>query len=198
MNKLLLAGAAGVAALTAVAAVAQSPAPAAPRAAQTRAEVTQHVQAMFTRVDANHDDWLTKAEADAAREQWRERAGMRAGRGPEHTFEQLDTDRNGSISRAEFDAVHAQHADRKADRKADRRAMRHDGMGKGGMRGGHMMGGAMFEMSDSNKDGKVSLQEATAAALQHFDMADANRDGQITRDERTQMRKKMRADRRPG
>ena len=45
---------------------------------------------------------------------------------------------------------------------------------------GHMMGGRMFETADANKDGSVSLQEATDAALQHFDMADANRDGQIT------------------
>ena len=56
----------------------------------------------------------------------------------------------------------------------------------------------MFEMSDSNKDGRVSLQEATAAALQHFDMADANRDGQVTRDERKQMRQRMRSERRAG
>ena len=36
-------------------------------------------------------------------------------------------------------------------------------------------------------DGRVTLQEAQAAALRHFDMADANRDGQITPDERRQM-----------
>ena len=51
----------------------------------------------------------------------------------------------------------------------------------------------MFEMADANKDGRVSLQEAQAAALQHFDMADTNRDGQITREERKQMHQRMRA-----
>jgi Ca2+-binding EF-hand superfamily protein len=50
----------------------------------------------------------------------------------------------------------------------------------------------MFTMTDANKDGRVTLQEATAAALRHFDMADANRDGQVTREERRQMRQQMR------
>jgi hypothetical protein len=51
-----------------------------------------------------------------------------------------------------------------------------------------MMGGQMFEMADANHDGRVSLQEATDAAVKHFDMADANHDGRITPDERKQMR----------
>jgi len=51
----------------------------------------------------------------------------------------------------------------------------------------------MFEMADANKDGRVTLQEAQAAALRHFDMADANRDGQITPEERRQARQRMRA-----
>jgi len=199
MKKLLLSGAAAAAAFVVIPAFAQAPAPApvAPRAhmghAQNRAEVTQHVQAMFTQLDTDRNGWLTKAEADAGKSQMRERMGKRGERRADHTFEMLDTDRNGSISRAEFDAAHAQHA----DRKADRREHRADRMAKGGM-AGHMMGGRMFETSDSNKDGRVSLQEATSAALQHFDMADANRDGQITREERTQMRQRMRSERRPG
>jgi len=46
-------------------------------------------------------------------------------------------------------------------------------------------------MADLNKDGRVSLQEATTAALQHFDQADANRDGQITPEERRAMHQRM-------
>jgi Ca2+-binding EF-hand superfamily protein len=57
--------------------------------------------------------------------------------------------------------------------------------------GGMMMGGHMFEMADANKDGRVSLQEATDSAVRHFDMADANRDGQVTPDERRQMHRQM-------
>jgi Ca2+-binding EF-hand superfamily protein len=192
MKKLLLGGAVAAAGFLVIPAFAQTPtsAPGAPRAhmghAQNRTEVAQHVQAMFTRLDTDRNGWLTKAEADAGKDQWRDRADKRGERRADHSFEQLDTDRNGSISRAEFDAAHAQHADRRTDGRA-----------KGGG-AGHMMGGRMFETSDSNKDGRVSLQEATNAALQHFDMADANRDGQITREERTQMRQRMRTERRPG
>ena len=69
-----------------------------------------------------------------------------------------------------------------------------------GRRGGRFgaFGGHMFEMGDANRDGRVSLQEATGAALRHFDSADANRDGQISPEERQQMRQKIRTERRPG
>ena len=56
---------------------------------------------------------------------------------------------------------------------------------------GGMMGGPMFTMADANKDGRVSMQEATDAAARHFDMADANRDGRITPDERREMHRQM-------
>jgi hypothetical protein len=67
------------------------------------------------------------------------------------------------------------------------------GMGPRGMG----LRGHMFDMADANRDGRVTMAEATAAAYRHFDMADANRDGQITRDERLQLRQRMRAERRP-
>ena len=54
------------------------------------------------------------------------------------------------------------------------------------------MHGAMFERADANRDGRVSLQEATNAALQHFDQADANRDGKLTPGERMRMRQERR------
>ena len=60
------------------------------------------------------------------------------------------------------------------------------------------MGGHMFEMADANRDGRVTLQEATNAALRHFDTADVNRDGQLTPEERMQMHQRMRAERKPG
>ena len=89
-------------------------------------------------------------------------------------FERLDTNKDGSLSRAEFDA---------------RQAMRgHDGMRRMGGRRGGDIGARMFTMADANRDSRVSLQEATAAALQHFDQRDLNRDGQVTREERKQMR----------
>ncbi len=60
------------------------------------------------------------------------------------------------------------------------KVMRMHGMGMG-------MHGKMFETADANHDGKVSLKEMTAAALQHFDAADANHDGKLTPEEWMQM-----------
>jgi hypothetical protein len=57
-------------------------------------------------------------------------------------------------------------------------------------------GAHLFEMADTNHDGRVSLQEAEAAALAHFDKVDLNHDGRITPDERQQVRM-IRMERRP-
>jgi hypothetical protein len=154
---------------------------------------------MFARLDTNRDGVITKAEAQAAkadRGQWAGRrmhqggaaGGQWANRGA--MFERLDANRDGSISRAEFDATHAQREQRVATRDAN-------GDGRpdvGGARGA----GRMFDMADGNHDGRVTLQEATNAALRHFDTADVNRDGQLTPDERMQMHQRMRAERKPG
>jgi hypothetical protein len=69
--------------------------------------------------------------------------------------------------------------------------MRMHGMGMGGF------GGHLFEMADTNKDGRVSLAEAQAAALAHFDRADLNHDGKLTPDERRQAHQMKRAQRQP-
>ena len=112
-------------------------------------------------------------------------------------FARVDTNRDGAITRAEWDAAQAQRQQRVAarDQNGDGRpdAKR---FGHRGMMGG--FGGRMFEMADTNHDGRVSLQEAQAAALQHFDMVDSNRDGRITPEERMQMHQKMRAERQHG
>ena len=181
MKKMLLAGAGAAVALS-TAALAQLPSrPDGDRdGVRTRAEVSQRVQTMFARLDANRDGFVTQGEGQAARAQRRaQRAAdpaMRKQRG-DRTFERLDTNRDGQISRAEFDARAA-------------RGQR-DGMGRA-HRGPHDLGIRMFAMADANRDSRVSLQEATAAALRHFDQADLNRDGQITREERRQMRQQLR------
>lgn len=202
--KTLLIGSAAL--LVSAAAIAQvSPSPAAPRPlmaakVQTRAEVQAKVAEHFAKVDANHDGSVTKAEADAAMQGFRahfaDRMKERRGDRREHAFEQLDINRDGSISRAEWDAGAAKREqriasrDRNGDGRPDGRRF-HRGMhGMGGF------GGQMFEMADANKDGRVTLQEAQAAALRHFDMADSNRDGQVSPDERRQMHERMRAEHR--
>ncbi|MBA3512731.1 EF-hand domain-containing protein [Sphingomonas sp.] len=211
MIKYLLAGGAAAATIALAPALAQSvqPAPApnvlihrAPMAAKvhTRASVQQTVARHFARLDANRDGFVTKAEAAAVKAAHAgkrgDRSAMRAaGRDPGAIFNRLDTNRDGSISRAEFDARRAQRQQRIATRDANgdgRPDVRRMGGGFGAF------GGRMFDMADANRDGRVTLQEATGAALQHFDMADANRDGQVTREERIEMRQKMRTERRPG
>ena len=159
----------------------------------SRADVQGKVAKHFARADADRDGFVTKAEADAAAQAMRtriqqrmtERGGKR-GMGAA-LFERMDANRDGSVSRVEFDAATAHRQHRLAERKLRR----------SGHRSG-MIGAHMFAMADTNKDGRVALQEAQAAALQHFDMADADRDGMVTRDERRQMRQRMRDERRPG
>lgn len=198
MKKLLIGGAALLASAAAIAQVAPAPAPT-PQAkaakVDTRAEVQAKVAEHFARLDTNRDGAVTKAEADAARTalraQFAERREDRREDRREQAFERIDSNRDGAISRAEWDAQAAQRQQRIASLDRDGDGRRDGRRFHGG--GMHSLGGQMFEMADANKDGRVTLQEAQAAALRHFDMADANRDGQITPDERRQVRERMRA-----
>jgi hypothetical protein len=63
------------------------------------------------------------------------------------------------------------------------------------------MRGHMVARMDSNHDGRVSLAEAEARALEAFDRADANHDGVVTPEERQAAHGAMRErfqHRRPG
>jgi hypothetical protein len=222
MTKYLLGAAAAAAVVAMSPAIAQAPAPnvliqRAPMAAKThtRADVGNHVRMMFEKLDTNRDGYVTKAEAQAAKAGRADRVAKRIERrgaagvpGQRHAnrgarFDRLDTNRDGNISRAEFEAAPTRHERRvvvHTDRNADGVADGPRAHGMRAMRMGMGMGlrGRMFDMADANRDGRVTLQEATAAAYRHFDTADANRDGQITPDERIQMHQRMRAERRPG
>lgn len=197
MSKFMLSAAAGAALILGAAAAAQ-PAAQAPTAwakVQNRADVQARVARHFARVDANRDGFVTKAEVEAVVGSRGRKAGGLAN--PGAMFERLDTNRDGTITRAEFDAAQAQRQQRVAardtngDGRPDARRM-----GQGRRMGA--LGGRMFEMADANRDSRVSLQEATAAAVRHFDMIDANRDGQITHEERQQSRQRLRAQRTRG
>lgn len=134
----------------------------------TRAEIQAQVSERFAKADANGDGVLNDTDKAA-------RMGQ--------MFDRMDTDKNGSISRAEFTAAHSAMG-------GGHEGMDHAKMG-GGERGGPHMGrrggggaGMMLRMADANKDGAVTRDEATAAALMHFDRMDANKDGQVTKTER--------------
>lgn len=206
-------GAAGI--VLAGAAVAQVAPPAAPQAApmaervQTRDEMVGKVREHFVQLDANRDGSLTREEAEAGRKVFKERIRARLGerrqdrlrdRDPAQAFNRLDTNKDGSISQDEFAKGREVRKERRERRIAVNQApgtpgaahapgMPHRGMRMHRM--GGMMGGHMFDMADANKDGRVTLQEATDSAARHFDMADANRDGRVTREERRQMHRQM-------
>jgi hypothetical protein len=239
MKKLLIGGAAAALVVAIAPAVAQpapppppgvaqgtapalsSPgAPAAPRMhmmimsdrVMTRAEVSDHVRRLFTRLDANKDGYLTREEIDSFHDKMMGmhsdvekrlgEHGMMMG-DPGAMFDKLDSNHDGSISRQEFMAGHQVQE----QRVMIFRNGPEGGPGEPGgpgmprmkmrMRGMGGFGGHLFEMADSNHDGRVSLQEAQAAALAHFDKADLNHDGKITPDERQQAHKLMHGEHRP-
>ncbi|WP_395621889.1 calcium-binding protein [Sphingomonas daechungensis] len=197
MKTMLIGGAVLLASVAAAAQVAPT-APAAQRT-HTRADVQAKVAEHFAKVDANHDGAITKNEADAASQAFRAKFAAkmddRRDDRRENAFERLDANRDGSVSRAEWDAGAAQREQRMGSRDKDGDG-RPDRGGRGMHGGMANFGGHMFEMADANKDGRVTLPEAQAAALRHFDMADANKDGQITPDERKQLHQRMRTEHR--
>jgi Ca2+-binding EF-hand superfamily protein len=189
MNKFTL----GVAALAmAIPAVAQSQAPGqnAQRMnnVQTRDQAVAKVREHFARIDVNRDGFIAGAEMQSLRGQGkRNMAGRRArangGANPAAAFDRLDANRDGMISRAEFGAARELRSQRQLARKNT----------PGARMGGGRKGGGMMRMADLDRDGRVSLQEATNGALQRFDRIDANRDGTITPDERRTTREQRKA-----
>jgi hypothetical protein len=169
----------------------------------TRDEVVRHVRELFARFDTNRDGFITKDEIHASRgmmtmhmhasmeKGMREHAMDMPMGEPGAMFDRLDTNHDGVISRQEFMAAHSQMRERHAS------MMMHDRNAPGHMHG-MGMGAHLFEMADANHDGRVSLQEAEAAALAHFDRADLNHDGKLTPEERRQAHQLMHGDHRPG
>lgn len=162
------------AATIAVLAVSPSLAQPAPMTMQpiTRAGIAAMIQQHFALLDTNRDGFLTKAEMDAGKTARHDRMAERKASRGDARFDRLDTNHDGAVTRQEFDAAHQATGDHG-----------HDGGHRMGMMMHAGMGGHMFEMADANKDGRVSLQEATNAALTYFDRADANHDGTLGPDE---------------
>lgn len=178
MKKTMIAASAAALALTAViggvAVAQQAPAesPAASADADRDGRITQaeFVQARvqrLTAMDANNDGSVTAEERAAAKQA--KRAERMAAR-----FDRLDTDGNGSISRAEFDA-------------------RPDRAGRG-PRAGKVGQGPRAERMAARRQarGPVVIAEAQAKASEAFARLDANNDGAVTVEERRAACQQMR------
>ena len=214
MSKFLVSAAALMAGTAALAQTAPvTPAPSAPAVAavhpmadkvMTRTEMVAMVQQHFTQLDANKDGVVTTAEATQGRESWaghrRETDGapgaLHHGGDPNAAFDRFDTNKDGTIGRDEFAKAHEQRIEKRVEIRKERQEANKNGKNakqawrtRHGMGG---MGGRMIVMADTNKDGKITLAEAQALALQHFDRMDTNHDGQVTPEERRAARPMMR------
>jgi Ca2+-binding EF-hand superfamily protein len=160
----------------------------------------------FAELDANHDGFITADELKAFGEkmhaQWQQKHAdaaqgaatggttaqgqtgtqpapdaSRGDRMAQHILARVDTDKDGKISKAEFDTESAtlfKRLDKNGDGKiaSDEVPARHWG-GKG----------PMFGQMDTDKDGKITKAEFTAAEDKMFQKLDTNGDGVITPDE---------------
>jgi Ca2+-binding EF-hand superfamily protein len=151
----------------------------------TKAEMLARSDERFVMMDRNADGKLDAADRDGEAN-----AMPLADHKAENDahFAAMDTDKNGSISRGEFDAAHTGPAKDMAHSKKR-------GKGKGGKRGAMgergAMGAYMLRSADTNNDMAISRDEFRAAAEARFAKQDANNDGIVTAEERSTRRGKM-------
>ena len=189
---------------------------------QPRADVPARVARLFKKLDLNHDGFVTKDEIATSQSQFDARTAKDAPKRVARMFERLDTNHDGQITAAEIEAARAArlaakgkqakssrhpssalfvHADANKDgivTRAEFDAATSSGKVKlrhAGMRGSAIV--RMFDLADTNKDGRLSIDEAQQAALHEFDAADLNHDGVLTPGERRMASKAARAKRRP-
>src|SRR5437868_1156088 len=176
-----LSGAAVLATVAGIALAQPGPGPErrGPEGDVTRQQVIARVDAMFARLDADHDGRLTPEEMHAAGAH--RRAEMR-----QHIFDRLDANHDGMISREEFDRGHPMAGGPEGPHGME--------MGPpppgapGGPEGPRGHGLRMMFAGD----GPVTLEQMRTRALERFDRADANHDGVLTPDERHAARERMR------
>jgi Ca2+-binding EF-hand superfamily protein len=188
---------------------------------QKRADVGPRIERLFKELDVNHDGFVTRDELAALQTQFDERTSKSAPKRAARMFDRLDTNHDGQITRAEFDAARtarlaakAKQAKSSGSRSASSLFVRadsnRDGIvtraefdaaiagGKIKLRHANMRGSSivrLFDAADTNKDGRVSLEDVQQAALRQFDAADVDHDGVLAPEERRQAAKAARAKR---
>jgi len=162
-NRLLLTAILGT---VAAPALAQAPAAAAPQPISKTAFM-QRIDRDFVAADANKDGFADRAELESAEAKLL--AGRKAAvlRNREAAFRQLDTNKDGNLTVAEFNAQVVASPVPKAD------------------------AAPVLNRFDTNKDGKVSLAENRAPAIAQFDRADTNKDGTLSVEEQQKARAKQ-------
>lgn len=120
----------------------------------------------FGTLDANKDGFASKAEIEAAETRAIAARKARLLKQREAAFRQMDKDKNGSLSLAEFNAAVANLPDRKPD--ATKQLAR----------------------LDTNKDGKISMVEHRGPANAQFERLDSNKDGILSVEEQRKARRR--------
>ena len=133
--------------LTGGAAAAQAPQQA------LRTDVVKTVNANFDQGDVNNDGFLSRNEIA----NMTGKAAQAVVAKMEQEFAQMDKDRNGQVSLAEFKSFAMARLSGNSE--------------------------LTLQRLDLNKDGKVSAAEFRTPTLTAFDRADANKDGKVTMDE---------------
>ncbi|MEO7365794.1 MAG: hypothetical protein ABIW03_05705 [Sphingomicrobium sp.] len=153
------AAAVALAALSIAPAIAQTAKPAVQQTV-SRAQLSANIAAKFKTVDTNGDGILTKSEVDARELIGRQQvvAAIQARVGAQ--FAKFDANHDGQLGKAEFMAAAPQP------------------------RAAAAVGNAFMARLDSNKDGRMTLQEYGAPTLSQFDRLDTNRDGSLSPQER--------------
>jgi len=127
--------------------------------------------------DKMHAEWAKK-HADANADQGAQPKDEHHGDFAEHILKRVDTDKDGKISKAEFDTEGAtmfKRLDKNADGKIASDEMPQHRWGR--------FAGHMFDRMDANGDGQVTKAEFSAAGDKMFQKMDKNGDGIIEKDE---------------
>jgi EF hand len=140
---------------------------AAPKGSQpiSRTVYMSRVDSAFGVVDANKDGYTDKAEIEAFEAKALAARKTQLLKQRETAFRQMDKDKNGTLSLAEFNAAAAAQSSKPN-------------------------AAPQIARLDTNKDGKVSMVESRAPASAQFDRLDTNKDGILSVEEQAKARRR--------